>query len=205
MKTSESVVHPISPEPPLEPQPGETWETNGGQIVRIGRCRVGQEGIQLIAEAEDGSWWDIDFDGKAYKDKARSLRRISHTPTPEPAKPDPKEEMDKYLSMEITQAVTAGIIELVKKSELEAQEADLLEEADRVNPRLMQATDEQIEAEYELRKQLPRNQVKIQRERLENWQDSDRGYMFRRALAAFEEVVRQHERELIKQEGGSHE
>jgi len=62
-------------------------------------------------------------------------------------------------------------------------------------------TDQQVEAECERRKQLPRNQVKIRRMELETWEDSDMGSHFRKALASFEEVVRQHERDLSTQEG----
>jgi hypothetical protein len=110
--------------------------------------------------------------------------------------------MEKQLNREIGQAVTAGIIELAKNSELAAQQADLLEEADRVNPRLMQATDEQIEAEVARRANFPAKKAwEVRNKILDHKGDK---LMLDAMLAEYAAHVRADVLQ-AQQEGGSHE
>jgi len=73
-----------------------------------------------------------------------------------------------------------------------------------VNPRLMQATDEQIEDERERRANFPERRIaSIKKEMLARYGEA----LFKMMLKDFENQVRIHTRECIlaEQEGGSHE
>jgi hypothetical protein len=176
MKTSESVVHPISPEHPL---------VVGDEVknVMYGPAKVIEahnlEGV--IIQWQDGTRnWVDDKTGINLYGWEFEVTRISHAPTPEP---NPSETLPDGP---------------------DTQKADLLEEADRVNPRLMQATDEQIDAERERRANFPERRIaSIKKEMLARYGEA----WFKMMLKDFENQVRIHTRECIlaEQEGGSHE
>jgi hypothetical protein len=160
-----------------QPQEGQVWvRWNEGQ-GRGFNAFSATTGRRLRVSEPCGEW--------------ETLTRISHAPTPEPARLITKDQEGHWAHD-------------FEKADLDAQKADLLEEVDRVNPRLMQATDEQIEDERERRANFPERRIaSIKKEMLARYGEA----WFKMMLKDFENQVRIHTRECIlaEQEGGSHE
>jgi hypothetical protein len=184
MTNRESVVHPISPEHPLVP---------GDHVFSSGEGHGKAEQLFTVASIRAGSEvWNAWADSGEPLNRGANdcVARISHAPTPEPA-----HDGEYSLTPE-------------QEAECDRIARERAEEADRVNPRLMQATDEQIEAEVARRANLPHPQAEAKLERVRTWflalsacgrdfGNGDLNHLISLARAA--------ERELIKQEGGSHE
>jgi len=227
IEVPESVVHPIGPEHKLKVgdkvqsckggdigvvyEPGSATKKEYPYSVAV----KWQSGYQGHSTYHASFGQSVFYPGDVYYG---SVTRISHAPTPEPANQTtgewvrvheaPTSEPD-LADLPHGCVYTEAMDDYLKehKAKLAAQKADLLEEADRVNPRLMQATDEQIEAERERRRvqALPQ---KLLDEAIDSL--ASEGIGFTRAerrvdLENLCKLARAAERELIKQEGGSHE